>query len=182
MPLQFENSDINNSNLDYTYYNSPIGALLLAGTKTALHVLSFPTGPRVRQPRKEWRENAKTFTKVIRQLDEYFAGERQEFDLTLHLSGTDFQQQVWQALSNIPYGETISYGELASRINRPKAFRAVGAANGANNLSIILPCHRVIGANKTLTGFGGGLPTKEYLLNLEQTIAPPNGQQGVLFG
>jgi len=182
MPLQIDTTAMDETHLDYTYYDSPIGALLLAGTENALHVLSFPTGSRTRLPLKNWQENAKPFKKVIKQLDEYFSGERQEFDLTLHLTGTDFQKSVWQALSKIPYGETISYGELASRIKRPKASRAVGAANGANNLPIILPCHRVIGANKTLTGFGGGLPTKEYLLNLEQAIAPPSGQQGVLFG
>ena len=181
MPLQIDNANVDDTQLDYTYYDSPVGSLLLAGTEHALHVLSFPTGSRIRQPHKKWRENAKTFTKVIKQLDEYFAGVRQEFDLSLHLSGTDFQKQVWKALAKIPYGETISYGELASSIKRPKASRAVGAANGANNLPIILPCHRVIGANKTLTGFGGGLPTKEYLLNLEQKIAPPKDQQGVLF-
>ncbi len=167
--------------LDYTYYDSPVGALLLAGTAKALHVLSFPSGPKVRQPRKEWRENAETFTEVIKQLDEYFAGERLEFDLPLELEGTQFQKQVWLALPSIPFGETISYGELANRIDRPKASRAVGAANGANNLAIILPCHRVIGANKSLTGFGGGLPTKEFLLRHEQTIAPPSGHQGLLF-
>ncbi len=167
--------------IDYTYYDSPIGALLLAGTDKALHLLSFPTGSRTKQPADGWRENAATFAPVIAQLKEYFAGTRQEFDLQLELSGTDFQKDVWLALAKIPFGQTISYGEMAKRVNRPKASRAVGAANGANNLPIILPCHRVIGANKTLTGFGGGLPTKEFLLRHEQKIAPPKDHQGRLF-
>ena len=167
--------------LDYTYYDSPVGALLLAGTKDALHLVSFPGGSRAKQPQDGWRENAQTFAPVIAQLEDYFAGTRQEFDLPLALVGTEFQKQVWLALAKIPYGETISYGEMAKRVNRPKASRAVGAANGANNLPIILPCHRVIGANKTLTGFGGGLPTKEFLLRHEQEIAPPSGHKGLLF-
>ena len=167
--------------IDYTYYDSPVGALLLAGTQKALHLLSFPTGSRTKQPRDEWRQRAETFATVITQLDEYFAGKRQEFDLSLELSGTDFQKQVWQTLPTIPFGQTISYGEMARRVGRPKASRAVGAANGANNIAIILPCHRVIGANKSLTGFGGGLPTKEFLLRHEQTIAPPENHQGLLF-
>ncbi len=171
MPLQ----------IDYTYYDSPIGALLLAGTGKALHLVSFPTGSRTKQPQGGWRDNAATFAPVIAQLDEYFAGTRLEFDLPLKLFGTDFQKDVWLALAKIPFGQTISYGEMAKRVNRPKASRAVGAANGANNLPIILPCHRVIGANKTLTGFGGGLPTKAFLLRHEQMITAPKGHQGVLF-
>lgn len=167
--------------IDYTYYDSPVGALLLAGTKDALHLISFPESSRTKHPQDGWREKAATFAPVIKQLKEYFAGKRQEFDLPLELIGTDFQKDVWRALAKIPYGETTSYGEIAKRVKRPKASRAVGAANGANNLPIILPCHRVIGANKTLTGFGGGLPTKEFLLRLEQTIAPPKGHQAALF-
>lgn len=165
----------------YTIYDSPVGGLLLAGCKKALHLLSFPTGPRVRQPQKDWIRDAKPFASVASQLDEYFAGTRQTFDLPLHLDGTDFQKQVWRALPDIPFGQTISYGELAKRIDRPKASRAIGAANGANNISIILPCHRVIGANKSLTGFGGGLPTKEFLLRHEQKHSPHSQHQPALF-
>jgi len=168
--------------LDYTYYHSPVGELLLAGTPQALYLISFPEGSRAKKPKRGWLENTQTFAPAIKQLEEYFAGTRLVFDLPLELVGTDFQKQVWQALTTIPYGETTSYGEIAKRVKRPKASRAVGAANGANNLPIILPCHRVIGANKTLTGFGGGLPTKEFLLRHEQTIAPPSNHQGVLFG
>jgi len=104
---------------------------------------------------------------VSRQLREYFTGERREFDLPLKLSGTEFQVSVLEALQNIPYGETTSYGEIAKRIGRPKAVRAVGAANGRNPIPIIVPCHRVIGSTGDLTGFGGGLDTKEALLRLE---------------
>ena len=104
------------------------------------------------------------------QLGEYFAGRRRLFDIPLALEGTPFQQRVWNALCEIPYGETISYGELARRIGHPSAVRAVGLANGSNPIAIIVPCHRVIGANGTLTGYGGGLPTKARLLDLERGI------------
>jgi methylated-DNA-[protein]-cysteine S-methyltransferase len=111
------------------------------------------------------------------QLEEYFAGTRQHFELPLHPVGTPFQLEVWHELGRIPYGVTISYGELARRIDKPLAVRAVGAANGRNPLPIVLPCHRVIGANGSLTGFGGGLPTKRYLLTMEDRIV-----HGDLFG
>lgn len=109
---------------------------------------------------------------ITRQLEAYFEGKLVDFDIPMELVGTDFQKDVWTALCDIPYGETISYGELARRIDRPKASRAVGAANGANHLPIIIPCHRVIGANKSLTGFGGGVETKQFLLELEQGEDP----------
>ena len=111
------------------------------------------------------------------QLQEYFAGVRQTFDLPLHPMGTPFQLTVWRELARIPYGATISYGELARRIGQPQAMRAVGAANGRNPLPIVLPCHRVIGADGSLTGFGGGLPTKRFLLAMEDGVA-----RGDLFG
>ena len=106
------------------------------------------------------------------QLEAYFAGELQRFDLALAPDGTDFQQAVWQALTTIPYGATCSYGEIARQIGKPKASRAVGAANGQNPIPIIIPCHRVIGSTGKLTGFGGGLAAKEILLELEQRFAP----------
>lgn len=105
---------------------------------------------------------------AAKQLDEYFAGHRREFDIPLMFAGTDFQKKVWNALLAIPYGKTISYGEMARQIGMPKAVRAVANANGANSISIIAPCHRVIGSNNTLTGYGGGLAAKEYLLQLEK--------------
>jgi methylated-DNA-[protein]-cysteine S-methyltransferase len=113
------------------------------------------------------------FKEVKYQLDAYFAGELQDFDLPLLPTGTRFQERVWQALAEIPYGETWSYGELARHIGKPKASRAVGAANGINPIPVIIPCHRVIGSSGKLTGFGGGLETKQYLLKLEsEAIAP----------
>lgn len=102
------------------------------------------------------------------QLEEYFAGDRREFDLPLAARGTEFQHRVWAELRRIPFGETISYGELATRIGKPTASRAVGAANGRNPLPVVVPCHRVIGSDGRLTGFGGGLPTKQALLDLER--------------
>src|SRR6185295_10503338 len=108
------------------------------------------------------------FEDVVAQLNEYFAGTRRQFELPLAPAGTPFQQRVWAALLDIPYGQTISYGELASRIGQKSASRAVGLANGSNPLPIVIPCHRVIGANGKLTGYGGGLPIKERLLALER--------------
>jgi methylated-DNA-[protein]-cysteine S-methyltransferase len=151
----------------YTYLDSPVGPLLLAGDADGLTLISFPTGSREQKPKPGWREDARPFAAAIRELGEYFAGKRRVFTVKLKPAGTSFQLAVWQALRAIPYGETISYGELARRIGRPSASRAVGAANGANPLPIIVPCHRVIGANGTLTGFGGGIETKRYLLGLE---------------
>jgi methylated-DNA-[protein]-cysteine S-methyltransferase len=146
---------------------SPIGPLLLWGDDRALHGLHFNGGPRPKRPAADWVEDARPFATVIRQLAEYFDGERREFDLVLAPAGTAFQLGVWQALREIPYGATISYAELAKRVGNPKASRAVGLANGANPLPVIVPCHRVIGADGSLTGFGGGLPIKRHLLTLE---------------
>jgi methylated-DNA-[protein]-cysteine S-methyltransferase len=108
------------------------------------------------------------FTEVIRQLKEYFAAQRTDFDLPLRLAGTPFQRSVWAALREIPFGQTMSYGQLAQRIGRPAAVRAVGLANGRNPIGIIVPCHRVVGATGALTGYGGGLERKQYLLELER--------------
>jgi len=151
----------------YCYLNSPIGDLLLAGDDDGLSLIGFPQGKMRHDPEQDWIFNEKPFEAVRQQLEEYFAGERTAFDLPLHLSGTDFQVQVLQELQRIPYGETTSYGDIAKRIGRPKAMRAVGAANGRNPIPIIVPCHRVIGSSGDLTGFGGGLATKEALLRLE---------------
>lgn len=120
-----------------------------------------------RDPEPDWIYNEQPFATVREQLTEYFAGQRKQFDLSLSLSGTEFQVSVLRALQQIPYGETTSYGKIALQIGRPKAVRAVGAANGRNPIPIIVPCHRVIGKSGDLTGFGGGLSTKEALLRLE---------------
>lgn len=150
-----------------TSVDTPVGPLLLAGTDRALQLISFSTGKRVRTRQPEWQENREPFAHAISELEAYFAGDLKQFSIKYELIGTPFQKDVWQALADIPYGQTVSYGDLAEAINRPKAFRAVGAANGANNLPILLPCHRVIGANKSLTGFGGGIETKAFLLQHE---------------
>ena len=123
-----------------------------------------------RRHQVSWKKDRKPFEEVETQLDSYFASELQEFDLRLELTGTEFQKIVWKMLTKIPYGETWSYGELARHIGRPKASRAVGAANGLNPIPVIIPCHRVIGSDGKLTGFGGGIKTKEYLLNLENNV------------
>jgi methylated-DNA-[protein]-cysteine S-methyltransferase len=151
----------------YCYLDSPVGELLLAGDDAALSLVSFPEGSMRRDPEPDWIYNEKPFEAARQQLTEYFAGERREFDLPLKLSGTEFQLSVLHALQRIPYGETTSYSDIAERIGRPKAVRAVGAANGRNPIPIIVPCHRVIGSHGDLTGFGGGLDTKEALLRLE---------------
>jgi methylated-DNA-[protein]-cysteine S-methyltransferase len=151
----------------YCYFDTPIGELLLAGEEGALSMIGFPKGSMRRDPEPDWIYNEKPLAEARRQLQEYFAGERKAFDLPLHLSGTEFQVSVLEALQNIPYGETVSYGEIAKRIGRPKAMRAVGAANGRNPIPIVVPCHRVIGSSGDMTGFGGGIDTKEALLRLE---------------
>jgi methylated-DNA-[protein]-cysteine S-methyltransferase len=152
-----------------TTVDSPIGPLLLAGDDegTALSHLYQLAAPRPFERPDAWVEKREPFAQLVAQLDEYFAGERQAFDVELALTGSPFQLEVWGALRDIPYGETISYGELAQRIDRPNASRAVGLANGANPVSIIVPCHRVIGADGSLTGYGGGLDHKRALLGLE---------------
>ena len=157
--------------------DSPVGRLLLAGDGESLIQVCFPSGPRPLQPTHDWIDDAAPFRTAIAQLGEYFAGERHRFDLPLAPRGTDFQRRVWRALTEIPYGRTISYGELARRIGNPSASRAVGLANGANPLPIVVPCHRVIGADGSLTGFGGGLPIKRKLLALESTGEEDAGPQ-----
>jgi methylated-DNA-[protein]-cysteine S-methyltransferase len=151
----------------YCYLSTPVGDLLLAGDDDALSLVGFPKGKMRHDPESDWIFNEKPFAAARQQLEEYFAGERKDFDLSLHLSGTEFQISVLEELQRIPYGETTSYGDIAERIGRPKAMRAVGAANGRNPIPVIIPCHRVIGSGGDLTGFGGGLDTKEALLRLE---------------
>ncbi|PYT57883.1 MAG: cysteine methyltransferase [Acidobacteria bacterium] len=151
----------------YTTLESPVGTLLLAGDSQALRMVSFESSKHAELPQADWKQDKAPFAEVIRQLRAYFRGERKEFDLPLAPEGTEFQLRVWNRLRTIPYGETISYAQLAERIGNPKAVRAVGLANGSNPIPIIIPCHRVIGSDGSLTGFGGGLPTKKMLLELE---------------
>lgn len=161
----------------YDLLSTPIGTLLLAADAKGLREVWFETGKHKKAPDPAWKHDPSKLHFARKQLEEYFAGDRKTFDLPLHPLGTDFQVTVWQALANIPYGATISYGELARRIGQPQAVRAVGAANGRNPLPIVLPCHRVIGSDGSLTGFGGGLPTKRFLLAMEDRVA-----RGDLFG
>ena len=151
----------------YAYLDSPIGRLLLAGRAGALSLIYFMSGPGRMTPDPVWQEDPRPFAEARRQLEAYFAGRLEVFDLPLALDGTPFQVKVWRAVAEIPYGQTRAYGDVARRIRRPSAVRAVGAANGQNPLPIIIPCHRVIGSNGSLTGYGGGLPIKRALLALE---------------
>ena len=161
--------------MNYAYLDTPIGTLLIAGDSTAVHRITFPQRGRAAKPEPEWQESQRGPVGVAtRQLREYFAGKRAEFDLPIAPAGTAFQRTVWRQLQEIPYGETISYGELARRVGNPKASRAVGSANGANPLPIVIPCHRVIAGDGTLGGFGGGLPTKQTLLALELRASVAN--------
>ena len=161
--------------ISYGYFDSPVGPLLVAGDADQLHLISFPTEDREYLPRTDWHRDDALFAEVFRQLDAYFAGELTRFSLPLRLAGTAFQNTVWTALCDIPFGATISYGALAARIGKPGASRAVGGANGANPLPIVVPCHRVIGSDKSLTGFGGGIETKRFLLEHEQRVCRERG-------
>jgi methylated-DNA-[protein]-cysteine S-methyltransferase len=154
----------------YTYTDSPLGRLLLTSDGTALTGMYMNEPP---IPGDDWKEDAAAapFAATKQQLTEYFAGTRTTFDIPLSTPGTAFQTKVWDELTRIPYGETISYGELARRIGDPKASRAVGLANGRNPISIIVPCHRVIGANGTLTGYAWGIERKRALVTFEATVA-----------
>lgn len=154
----------------YTEIDNPIVRLGVAADEHGVRRICFMNGDSRDRwaPQPEWKRDDRALRSVVRELTAYFAGELREFSLPLAPVGTPFQLDVWNALRAIPYGETRSYGELAERIGRPKAVRAVGAANGANPLPIVVPCHRVIGSNGTLTGFGGGLPLKQALLALER--------------
>jgi len=156
------------SAVKFTQLDSPLGPLLLVADASGLRQVNFARNGWNAPANPGWREDASAFAQPIRQLRAYFAGELETFNIPLAPQGTPFQQKVWDELLNIPYGETISYGELAKRIGNPNASRAVGLANGSNPIPIIIPCHRVIGSNGKLTGYGGGLPIKEKLLALER--------------
>ncbi|HWY96869.1 MAG TPA: methylated-DNA--[protein]-cysteine S-methyltransferase [Steroidobacteraceae bacterium] len=149
----------------FSYFESPIGRLLLTSDGTALTGL-YMEPSRKAQCTDGWIEDVSVapLSATVRQLTEYFEGTRREFDLPLRLQGTAFQQRVWRQLTEIPYGQTWSYGQLATRIDKPSASRAVGLANGRNPISILVPCHRVIGADGSLTGYGGGIERKRWLL------------------
>jgi methylated-DNA-[protein]-cysteine S-methyltransferase len=151
--------------------STPVGRLRLAGDESGLRSISFQNRFRPAAPAESPLRSEEPFRDAIAQLEAYFAGALRRFDLPLAPEGTAFQREVWSALTAIPYGETVSYGELARRLGRPAASRAVGAANGQNPIPIVIPCHRVIGADGSLTGFGGGLAIKRRLLDLEAGVA-----------
>ncbi len=156
----------------YTTIDSPIGPLLLTGDGEALQGLSMQGGRRPVTIGSDWQREDDAFGSARTQLRQYFSGRRNAFELDLALAGNPFELTVWKALQQIPYGTTTSYGTLAQRIGRPSAARAVGLANGRNPIAVIVPCHRVIGADGSLTGFGGGLERKRFLLDLEAGVLP----------
>ena len=150
--------------------HTPVGRLLVAGAEDAIKYLAFDDRLDVKRqqlPTDDWQEDPFPFREVARQLNAYFAGELQQFDVPLAGEGTEFQKKVWQQLCAVRYGETASYGEIAKAIGQPTASRAVGMANGRNPISVIVPCHRIIGSNGKLVGYGGGLRRKTTLLRLE---------------
>lgn len=153
----------------YTIIDSPVGELLLSGDGSRLSRLSFlgAGARRPPSPSPAWRRDPDAFTEVRDQLQQYFAGDRRIFDIELDLQGTEWERRVWDALLRIPYGETRTYGAIARELGTVRASRAVGLANGRNPVAIVVPCHRVIGADGRLTGFGGGLDRKRSLLDLE---------------
>jgi methylated-DNA-[protein]-cysteine S-methyltransferase len=156
------------SQISYWTWSSPVGELLLLADARGLRGLNFQDGPHPVEPDPAWKKQGGPFKNVIRQLEGYFVGKLRTFQVELSLQGTPFQLAVWGALQGIPYGATASYADIAGKIGNLKACRAVGSANGQNPISIIVPCHRVIGKSGHLVGYGGGLPIKEALLDLER--------------
>ncbi len=156
----------------FTFYESPIQTLRLVSDGQSLMGLYMQSEKHLQTPQSDWIEDGSVmpFPEAKQQLTDYFAGTLTEFELPLQMKGTLFQGHIWEALRTIPYGTTISYGELAQQIGQPSASRAVGLANGQNPVSIIVPCHRVIGANGKLTGYGGGIERKQWLLNHERLM------------
>jgi methylated-DNA-[protein]-cysteine S-methyltransferase len=155
----------------YTSIDSPIGEILVAQSDKGLNSIRFASSTKPELPLEHWRYVKKLKTTAIDQLRAYFQGTLKDFSLPLDLNGTPFQLKVWNALQKIPYGQTISYGELARWIGNPKAVRAVGGANGKNPIPLIVPCHRVIGSDGSLTGYGSGLPIKSALLEHEREFS-----------
>jgi len=157
----------------YSYVDSPIGQLVLTGDAKQITALHLPEAKRAPTVPADAERNDAVLQYATRQLNEYFAGKRREFQLRLNASGTDFQRRVWDAVYAIPYGTTASYRDIAEAVGSPKAVRAVGMANGRNPIPLIVPCHRIVGADGSLTGYGGGLPTKRWLLDHEQGTRLP---------
>ena len=152
---------------NFTFIDSPIGPLLAAREGKSIVEIRFSPA----EPAHDWARDDGAFNDLRKALDRYFSGRSNVFDLPLEPRGTEFQRSVWRALLEVPFGETTTYGDLAKRLGKPAAMRAVGAANGANPIPILIPCHRVIGSNGSLVGFGGGLPVKRWLLEHEAAVA-----------
>ena len=157
--------------MKYSFCECRQGPLLVAIDHGGLRHVEFMQGERPILPQPDWQRDDQALAPFVEQFDAYFAGRLRHFDLPMAARGTPFQQSVWRALCDIPYGQTVSYLEIAQAIGNPRAVRAVGAANGRNPLSIIVPCHRVIGRSGELTGYAGGIPIKRWLLALEQQAA-----------
>jgi methylated-DNA-[protein]-cysteine S-methyltransferase len=164
--------------LAYSHIDSPVGPLLLAGDTEGLRTIRFAEGGSAAEPEPDWRRDDAMLAGARAQLAAWFAGTRRDFELPIAPQGTPFQLRVWALLAEIPWGHTTTYGALATKLGKPGSARAVGAANGANPLPIVLPCHRVFGADGSLTGFGGGLAAKRWLLAHEGRHFP---QQAALF-
>lgn len=164
--------------ISYIVFDSPVGPLAIAASNDAVIAINFENSRHPTEFRSDWSntENA-VLKQAKRELTEYFAGKRRHFDVPTAAAGTEFQRRVWGELARIPFGETRSYLDVATRLGKPSATRAVGAANGRNPISIIVPCHRVIGADGSLTGFGGGMATKRFLLSLEGAL-PDESRHG----
>jgi methylated-DNA-[protein]-cysteine S-methyltransferase len=156
------------SHISYTMVDSPLGRILVAGSSAGLTRINFQAGTEAITPLPGWVKEVNVLAEAIGQLSAYFRGELRQFDLLLAPAGTAFQQQVWQAMRTIPYGQTITYAELARQLGRREAARAVGGASSRNPLPIIVPCHRVVGSDGSLTGYAGGLHLKAALLELER--------------
>ena len=154
--------------MNYGWMESPVGELLIVADEAAVRMIGFREGQHPGRVKEGWRQGGSLVVEARRQLDDYFEERRRRFDLPLAPSGTPFQLRAWKVLQDIPYGTTRSYGEQARAMGQPKAVRAVGAANGRNPIAIVVPCHRVIGGDGRLTGYGGGLDVKQYLLELER--------------
>jgi len=157
----------------YEYLSSPVGQFLVAGTETSLHFTGFTTGYQQRPPKNDWRRDTAPLQYALPSFGAYFAGEPIEFDIPISPKGTAFQMAVWDALRDVTYGQTASYGDIAIKLGKPGASRAVGGANNKNHLPIIIPCHRIIGADGSMTSFGGGVEAKIKLLKLEGIETEP---------
>lgn len=173
---------MNHDTVHFSRMPSPAGVLLIVADATGLRSIFTPSHKGFREPLAHWREDDAALRPARDQLAAYFRGELQRFSLPLHPQGTPFQLRVWKLLLEIPYGETTSYGELARKLGSPSACRAVGLANGKNPISFVIPCHRVIGKDGSLTGYGGGLEMKRRLLSMEAPTVTPWGNSRQLTG